>query len=31
LGSSRADFGNRSTNVTIRRRLDVGIGVLWQW
>ena len=31
LGTSRADFGSRVTNITIRRRLDLGIGALWQW
>lgn len=31
LGASRADFGTRVTNITIRRRLDLGIGALWQW
>jgi hypothetical protein len=31
LGTSRADFGDRVTNITIRRRLDIGVGALWQW
>lgn len=31
LGSARADFGNRVTNIDIKKKLEASIGVAWQF